>query len=253
MIKSKFSDLVVKAFCTFMVFIAVSSNALAGSIEQLITEKIQAISAGIVVESVEESPWTGMYEVTLNSGEVIFSDKNAQYMVLGQMFNLSPEHGFANLTQQKFERKVALRLAAIDPGEQIIYAAKGEEKAVISVFTDISCYYCKKLHKALPELQENGVTIKYLAFPRAGIGSEVANQMSSIWCAKDPAKAMDLAKATGSVKALTCDDPVASQYELARQLGVNATPTIFTETGAKISGFASAESLLQELGVFNLN
>ena len=227
------------------------TNLTAGEIEDNIIDKIQTINAGIKVDTIIQSPWPGMYEVTLVSGEVIFSDENAQYMVLGQMFNLSPEQGFVNLSQQKNERRVAKTLAKVDSSEQIVYAALGEEKAVISVFTDISCYYCKKLHKALPQLQKSGVTIKYMAFPRAGIGSEVANQMSSIWCAKDPAKAMDIAKQTGRVNALTCDDPVQKQFELARQLGVNATPTIFTQTGAKISGFASAESLLQELGVLN--
>lgn len=242
--------LIVRLLCLMVVAFGATKVA-AGEIEDNIIGKIQTINAGIKVDTVVLSPWPGMYEVTLASGEVIFSDKNAQYMVLGQMFNLSPERGFVNLSQQKFERRVAKTLSQVDVGEQIVYAAQGEEKAVISVFTDISCYYCKKLHKAIPELQQNGVTIKYMAFPRAGIGSEIASQMASIWCAKDPAKAMDIAKKTGRVNTLNCDDPVQKQFELARQLGVNATPTIFTQTGSKISGFASAESLLQELGIFN--
>jgi len=244
-------SLLVKMMSVISLLLVTTSLLVSGEVEDHIVDKIRLINPDIQVSVVAESPWPGMYEVTLSSGEVIFSDKNAEYLVLGQMFNLSQEHGFVNLTQKKFEKTVATELAKANPAEQIIYAAKGEEKAVISVFTDISCYYCKKLHKAIPELQASGVTIKYLAFPREGKGSGIAQQMASIWCAPDKAEAMDLAKHTGKVKSLACDDPIDKQFDLARQLGVNATPTIFTSEGVKISGFASAERLLSEIGVLN--
>jgi len=244
-------SVLVKVITVLSLVLATASVSFAGEIEDSIVDKMKLINPNIEVSEVIESPWPGMYEVTLASGEVIFSDKSAEYLVLGQMFNLSLEKGFVNLTQKKFEKKVAAVLADANSDEQIIYKAKGEEKAVISVFTDISCYYCKKLHKAIPQLQESGVTIKYLAFPREGKNSDTANQMSSIWCAKDKAKAMNLAKNSGRIESLSCDDPVEKQFDLARELGVNATPTIFTTEGVKISGFASAERLLSEIGVLN--
>ncbi|MCJ8337641.1 MAG: DsbC family protein [Pseudomonadales bacterium] len=242
------SQLLSKLLLALSLSISFSTAAVA-SVEQEITEKIKLINENIQIESVVVSPWPGMYEVTLISGEVIFSDKNAQYMVVGQMFQLSRENGFVNLSEQKNQLKVKAVLAAVPASEQIIYPAAGAEKAVITVFTDIDCYYCQKLHKNIPKLQASGVTIKYMAFPRAGVGSPVARQMESIWCSDDPAAALTIAKSKREVPKVECDNPVTAQFQLGHKLGVNATPTIFTEQGVKIAGFASVENLLADLGV----
>ncbi|MEH6444661.1 MAG: thioredoxin fold domain-containing protein [Oceanospirillaceae bacterium] len=234
---------------TALLLLGVSSMAMAQTTAELIQEKLNASRENIQVESVVESPWIGMYEVTLKSGAVLFSDKNAQYFVLGQMLQLNEGERIVNLSEQKFQKQVASELAAVPSDQQIIYKAIGEQKASVTVFTDITCYYCQKLHKAIPELQENGVTVKYMAFPRAGLKSEVAQQMSAIWCAKDNAKALTDAKRGNKVHSAKCDDPVAEQFLLGQQIGVNATPTLFTEEGVKIAGFASAESLLQDLNI----
>ena len=233
---------------SFVLSVGFSAAAVAG-VEQDVTEKIKSINENIQIETVVESPWPGMYEVTLASGEVIFSDKNAQYMVVGQMFKLSLEQGFVNLSEQKNQLKVKAELAAVPVSEQIVYPASGTEKAVITVFTDIDCYYCQKLHKNMSQLQSRGVTIKYMAFPRAGVGSAVARKMQSIWCSDDPAAALTLAKSKGNIPSIECENPVAAQFQLGHKLGVNATPTIFTEQGVKIAGFASVDNLLADLGV----
>ncbi len=241
----KFSSVVV----LLMMLSSMSVAIAATSIEESISNKLKAINSNIEVESLIESPWPGMYEITLKTGEVIFSDQNAEYLMIGQMYNLSQDEGFINLTERKFQAKVAKTLAKVPAAEQIVYAAIGEEKAAITVFTDIDCYYCQKLHKAVPQLQKNGVTVKYMAFPRAGVGSDVARQMESIWCAKDPSLALTAAKSKQRVASIKCDNPVSRQFRLGHELGVNATPSIFTEAGVKIAGFASTKSLLNELGL----
>ncbi|MFT5708791.1 MAG: thiol:disulfide interchange protein DsbC, partial [Oceanospirillaceae bacterium] len=236
---------------TALLLLGVSSSVMAQTTVELIHEKLNASRENIQVESVVESPWVGMYEVTLKSGAVLFSDKNAQYFVLGQMLQLNEGDRIVNLSEQKFQKQVASELAAVPSDQQIIYEAIGQQKASVTVFTDITCYYCQKLHKAIPELQENGVTVKYMAFPRAGSESDVGKQMSAIWCAKDSARALTDAKSGRKIDSSKCNDPVAKQFLLGQQLGVNATPTLFTEEGVKIAGFASAESLLQDLNIIH--
>jgi thiol:disulfide interchange protein DsbC len=238
-----------KVLLSLIIAFAFSSSLSAQTIEEKISDKLSNSNARVEVTSVEESPWKGMYEVSLTSGEIIFSDKNAEYLVVGQLLNLNADNQVVNLSEQKFQVKVADTLERVSSDEQIIYPAKGEQKAFVTVFTDISCYYCKKLHKAIPELQKNGVTVKYMAFPRAGLGSDIEKQMSAIWCAKDKLEAMDVAKKTGKITAASCDSPVASQFRLGHQLGVNATPTLFTEQGVKIAGFSTASDLLDDLNV----
>lgn len=216
--------------------------------EQKIIKKLESSSADLEISSVEATPWPGMYEVTLASGAILFSDVNAEYLVVGEMLNLTADNRIVNLSEQKFQKQVASTLASVPSAQQIIYPAK-DEKTSITVFTDISCFYCKKLHKAIPELQEQGVTVKYMAFPRAGAESDIAHQMSSIWCAEDSAKAMDVAKKSGRIEQNTCNSPVAAQFHLGNRVGVNATPTIFTQEGEKIAGFASTNNLLNALGL----
>lgn len=237
----------LKSFVLLLTWLFISS-ANAKTIEQEITDKLETSLAKLKIASVVKTPWSGMYEVTLDSGAILFSDKNAEYLMVGEMLNFTTDKRIVNLSEQKFQKTVASALAAVPAKQQIIYPAKNE-KATITVFTDITCFYCKKLHKAIPELQENGVTVKYMAFPRAGANSDVAQQMSSIWCAKDNAKAMTLAKQSGRIAANECDSPVADQFVMGNKLGVNATPTIFTESGEKIAGFASVDNLLSALGL----
>ena len=50
----------------------------------------------------------------------------------------------------------------------IVYKAPNEKHS-ITVFTDISCGYCRKLHRELNDLLDAGITVKYLAFPRGGL------------------------------------------------------------------------------------
>ncbi len=244
--KSRLSN---KLIVLMTLLLSLSVNAVAVSLEESIAKKLKTINPNIAVASLVESPWPGMYEITLKTGEVIFSDAKAEYLMIGQMYNLSLDHGFVNLSERKFQARVAKTLAKVPVKEQIVYAAIGEEKAAITVFTDIDCYYCQKLHKAIPQLQKNGVTIKYMAFPRAGVGSDVARQMESIWCAKDPAVALTAAKSKQRIASIKCDNPVNKQFRLGHELGVNATPSIFTEAGVKIAGFASTKSLLNDLGL----
>lgn len=227
------------------------SSVFAASVEETISEKLFNSNNAIEIQSITNTPWQGMYEVTLKSGEILFSDSKAEYLLVGQMLKLTANAGIVNLSEQKFQLTVAKTLAEIPDQQQIIYAAQGVEKAVVTVFTDTSCYYCKKLHKAIPELQKNGVTVKYMAFPRAGIGSDVEQQMNSIWCSNNPVKAMDIAKNNGEIKPVTCDSPVAAQFILGQKLGVNATPTLFTDEGRKMSGFASTQKLLEDLNLTN--
>lgn len=234
---------------TAAIILSLSFNSFAASVEDVIKNKMLTINENLVVESIEKTPWDGMYEVTLGSGESIFSDAKGEYLVVGQMFSLTPEDGFVNLTEKKMQKSVVKALNAVDDKELIIYPAKGEELASITVFTDISCFYCQKLHDNLPQIQESGVTVKYMAFPRAGMQSDVASQMESVWCADAPTKALTTAKSKKRVPDIQCDNPVASQYALGQKIGVRATPTIFLADGQMLPGFASVERLLNDLGL----
>jgi thiol:disulfide interchange protein DsbC len=132
----------------------------------------------------------------------------------------------------------------------IIFSPQGEPRAHITVFTDVSCFYCQKLHKEVPELNKRGVEVRYLAYPRSGLDSPGYRQLVTAWCATDRQDTLTRLKGKESVPENVCaDNPVAAQYELGQQLGVRGTPAMVTEDGTLIPGYQSADDLMVTLGL----
>jgi thiol:disulfide interchange protein DsbC len=126
-------------------------------------------------------------------------------------------------------------LAKANHGDRIVFAAPNA-KYTISVFTDIECGYCRKLHQDIAELNRNGISVEYLAFPRMGLGSkDYTDMIFGLVCSGSPPGAN--AKRGGSVPAKNCTNPVAMQYALGQQLGVNGTPAIFAPDGTQLGGY----------------
>ena len=131
--------------------------------------------------------------------------------------------GYHALTQARRSLDNKAALAAFPEKDMVVYPATGTEQSRITVFTDTSCPYCRKLHREVPQLQQAGVTVRYIAFPRSGTRSEAAKTMRSVWCAKDRRKAMDAAKGIGTAEQgdAGCAEgkAVAAGYRLSRQAG----------------------------------
>ena len=126
----------------------------------------------------------------------------------------------------------------------IVFSPEPEEvKGTITVFTDITCPYCAKLHREIGQLNDKGIKVRYLAFPRVGVPSSVADDMASIWCADDPQEAMTDAKAGFGVDPKNCPNPVKEHYYIGNKVGVRGTPAIILEDGTMIGGYIPYERL----------
>lgn len=126
----------------------------------------------------------------------------------------------------------------------LIYEPAEPSTRSITVFTDISCGYCRRLHAELDTLLEEGVRVRYLMFPRAGIGSQGHKDLESVWCADNPQEAMTNAKAGGKIVAKSCPNPIEEHVALAERLGLRGTPLIYTDGGEKIPGYREASALV---------
>jgi len=135
-----------------------------------------------------------------------------------------------------------------DLGEEnmIIFPAKNS-KHTISVFTDIDCGYCRKLHNEIDQYNAKGITVRYLAFPRAGIGSPSYDKAVSVWCEKDRQAAMTRSKSGETLPKASCKNPVAEEYELGQLLGVNGTPALVLDNGSLLPGYVPANRLVRVL------
>ena len=114
-------------------------------------------------------------------------------------------------------------------------------------FTDVECLHCRRLHSEIDWLNDAGVTVRYLAFPRAGPESSSYRDMVSAWCSDNRQAVLTQLKLGGSIPAQACENPVAEQYALAKRLGLTGTPGIVTESGRLIAGFESARELLDAI------
>ena len=211
-----------------------------------IEKAITGINSMIEIKSVKPIDDTPFYEVTLKTGERIYTDSTGSHFVAGDLYQVDIG-SVKNLTD--IGRRADLRelVSQIDESELIIFSPKGQVKHRLLVFTDIDCGYCRRLHSEIEQLQENGVEVRYAAFPRAGVGSDSYKKYVSVFCAKDQNVSMTLAKAGKMPEPATCDNPVADQYKLGQKLGITGTPTLIFEDGEMQPGYAPWKELLKRM------
>lgn len=197
---------------------------------------------GMAVNSIDKSPINGLLQVMTNRG-LFYISEDGTYLVQGRMFNMT--NGMRNETEGALS---SVRLAGLNDfeGSMIEFPAKNE-KYKVTVFTDITCGYCRKLHNQMDEYNELGITVRYLAFPRSGARGQTYHDMVSVWCAADPQEAMTEAKSSGDVTTKKCDTRVEDQYEFGQQVGVTGTPAIVMTDGTMMPGYQPPSQLLNAL------
>lgn len=173
--------------------------------------------------------------------------EDVQYLITGDLYQVA-NNGLLNLTEIERNDYRKTSIAAIDESEKLVFAPE-REKASITVFTDVDCGYCRKLHKEVPELNRMGIAIRYLAYPRAGIQSSTYKKMVSVWCAENPQAALTKAKQGQEIPERNCENPVARHFLLGNEFGVTGTPALVLEDGRLISGYLPAKDLAALLGV----
>jgi len=235
---------------TSALMLAMTGSAWAAdSAEEKIKQQLSRVDSRLKVDAVEPAPLAGLYQVTLNSGETLYADAKGEYLLAGQLYKVADE-GLVNLTEQKRAEQRQQALAALDEKDMVVYKPDGAVKATIHVFTDVDCPYCRKLHDEVPALNEMGVQVNYLAFPRGGLGSKAYTTMNSIWCGDDAEQRrerMDDVKGGGRISEDSCETPVMDQFRLGQKLGVTGTPALLLEDGQLLPGYMPAERLRQAL------
>ncbi len=222
----------------------VSSVALAADPDQSIRSTLTKLQPDMPIEAIAESPMNGLYQVHLKGGRLLYASADGQFLLQGNLYQVKGDDA-VNLTRKAESTGVAKEINAIPLSEMVVFSPKEPAKAHITVFTDTDCGYCQKLHSEVPELNRRGIEVRYLAFPRQGVGSHGYNTLVSVWCAKDRQEAMDSAKSREELPAAKCDNPVAKQYELGQMVGVNGTPSIILGNGEMIPGYQPAPQLAE--------
>ena len=181
----------------------------------------------------------GWFELEQDS-DLLYISPDAKHLFLGDLVDLETR---ANLTEAWRGKKATAQLDSVGEENMIVIGPK-DAKRTITVFTDVDCPYCTKLHKEVPELVQNGVKVRYLMFPRTGLESQTYRRSVAVWCAADRAEAIGIAKSGGKLDMKTCPNPVEKHYRLGLAMGVQGTPTIFLDDGRRLGGYVPSDRLL---------
>ena len=227
----------------FSIFV-ISSSAFAGEKEDI--AKIKSVMAkqmpGEKITQVKATPLPGIYEVVMPP-KILYVSADGEYVFSGDIIKVSDG---MNITQPMRDK---VRVQAIDmlgESSMIVYAPK-KVKHTVTVFTDIDCGYCRKLHNEMADYNKLGIKIRYMAYPRAGIGSASYKKAVSVWCANDRNKAMTSAKNGKDPKDKDCKNPVAAHFAMGEKLGIRGTPALVIESGQVVPGYVPADRLFAGL------
>jgi thiol:disulfide interchange protein DsbC len=211
----------------------------------VVEQKIRTLAPSAQTIAISETPIEGLLQAQINS-DIVYISSDGQYLMQGTLIDIDAR---VNLTDEAMSDVRKSVISDLDDPRDIRFSPEGEPVHSLLVFTDIDCGYCRKLHEEMDEYLEKGIEIKYLAYPRAGIGSHSYEKYVSVWCADDAKAALTAAKAGTEPEPQQCDNPVLEQFELGQQLGVTGTPALITSDGTLIPGYMQPEMLRARLDI----
>jgi thiol:disulfide interchange protein DsbC len=195
------------------------------------------------VDAVEQAPLPGFRQVIVG-GQMVYVSDDGKYLMQGALYDTKSKR---DLTASRLAVDTKRKVDAVPTDKRIVFAPSGKPKYKVTVFTDIDCGYCRKLHSQIAEYNQRGIELDYLFFPRSGLNTPSYDKAVSVWCAKDRKGAFTAAKSGANPAPLKCDNPVAEQFTLGTQVGVNATPAIFAPDGTHIGGYLPPDEMLARL------
>jgi thiol:disulfide interchange protein DsbC len=205
---------------------------------------LKRLPEGSKIEDLRPSPIPGLYEF-VQGADVSYLTADGKYFIDGNLYDLDTRE---NLTE---DLRTHARIAMISavPESQMLIFSPPNPRYTVTVFTDVDCAYCRKLHSQIDEYNKLGVRVRYVFFPRTGPNTESWRKAEAVWCAPNRNEALTRAK-TGAAIDLTktCGQtPVAREYALGQAIGVQGTPAIVAENGEIVGGYLPPQELVAKL------
>lgn len=233
----------LKKFALFAAVFVVGMNNVsaadaAASSEEAIRSSLAKIVPDLVPDNIAPSAVPGLYEVVYGAN-VFYVSGDGRYLLQGTLVDLVDQKDLTEPT------KAAARLRALDTvgEENMVVFGPEVAKHTITVFTDIDCPYCRKLHQEMDAMNAEGIRVRYMLYPRAGVGSPSYKKAVTVWCSDDRQKALTASKNGEELPEKDCDNPVKQHLMIGDMVGVHGTPAIITDTGELISGYVPAKRL----------
>ncbi|MGB5260803.1 MAG: thioredoxin fold domain-containing protein [Gammaproteobacteria bacterium] len=212
------------------------------SVDKVVRDSLSRAIPSAAIDQISPSLVNGISEVLVGMN-VFYVSNDGKYVFEGKLIDLESR---TDLTEQRLGKVRLQTLAGLDEKTMIVFPAQ-QPRHTITVFTDIDCGYCRKLHNEISEYNAQGITVRYLSFPRSGPNTPSFSKAVSVWCAEDRNMALTNAKAGKQLPEKDCDNPVKQHFDLGMEMGVAGTPAILMDSGALLPGYVPAKRLAQEL------
>jgi thiol:disulfide interchange protein DsbC len=202
-------------------------------------ERLAGLFDSIAPEDVKSSPIDGWY--TIQKGSLVaYISTDGRYLLQGDLIDLDTK---VNLSEESRTDARQVLMSQV-PNNEVILFSPDEVKYTVSIFTDVDCTYCRRLHNQIEQYMANGIEVRYLLYPRGGPASATWNTSEAVWCAKDRGEALTLAKQGRDFDAPSCDASVVQHhYVLGQEIGLSGTPAIVLDDGELIAGYLPPDAL----------
>jgi len=204
---------------------------------------IAARIPGATPDQLRATPIPNIYELS-RGADVAYVTTDGKYAISGDLIDL-PQN--KDLTEAH-RREVRLKeIGAIPESEMLVFGPR-DARYTVTVFTDVDCAYCRQLHSQIADYNRLGIRVRYLFYPRTGPDTSSWTKAEQVWCSDNRNDALTRAKLDQPLKAKPCaNTPVARDYALGRDFGLQGTPSIVTPNGELIGGYMPPAELLEEL------
>lgn len=194
-------------------------------------------------DELRPSPIPGIYELTRGT-DIAYVSADGKYAITGDLYDLASND---DLTE-KHRRDLRVKAIAAVPESQMVIFGPADPKYTVTVFTDLDCPYCRKLHGQIAEYNRLGVRVRYLFYPRSGPNTLSWTKAEQVWCSTDRKDALTRAKLGQELKTKPCaDNPVARTYALGKDFAIEGTPAIIMADGELLPGYVPPDVLVQHL------
>ena len=219
-----------------------TASSVTPAVRDAITAAVTQMAPGAKVQQIAPMPIAGLFQV-VSQGQVLYMTSDGRYVIQGDAFDIKTRTPLNSLTMNRLRRDA---IAKLSPAGMIRFAP-ANPKYTVTVFTDIDCPYCRALHANIAEINKLGIAVNYLFWPRSGLGTPSAQKAVDVWCAPDRKDALTRAFEGQGPRNATCQSPVAHDFNLGMNLGVDGTPTIIADNGVVLGGYVDPQELLRRL------
>ncbi len=234
-----FRSLTVLALCSATVASAADADPKLVAVQEKVTAMFEAIEP----ENVTKSPVDGWY--TVQKGSIVaYISEDGRYLLQGDLIDLDRNINLSEVSRNDSRRVL---VAALQDDDAILFSP-GDVKHSVTVFTDIDCGYCRKLHAQIDGYLERGIEVRYVLYPRNGPASRAWSTSEDVWCSRDRGEALTAAKLDRQFQTQKCDaSMISTHYMLGQDIGLTGTPAIVFEDGTLVGGYLPPAALASRL------